>query len=165
MDYHDYITFQPGKRSGQPCIRDTRMTVWNVLEYLAGGMSMDELLAEWPDLTVEDIRACFAYAVAVGRGDEGSGRIGPDSPADDELIRTYIEQDPNGRGLDGAILKGSGVPVWTLIGYSPVVDDDPARVAHDYDIPSVEMDAALAFNRRHGDLIAARLLLNNAAFA
>ncbi|MCI0359485.1 MAG: DUF433 domain-containing protein [Planctomycetaceae bacterium] len=62
MDYSQIITIEPGKRSGQPCIRGLRITVQDVLEYLAGGMSMDELLADFPDLTAEDIRACLAYA-------------------------------------------------------------------------------------------------------
>jgi uncharacterized protein (DUF433 family) len=62
MDYSRIITIEPGKRSGKPCIRHTRMTVTDVLEYLAGGMSQDDLLDEFPDLTVEDIRACLAFA-------------------------------------------------------------------------------------------------------
>lgn len=62
MDYQKIITIEPDKRSGKPCIRGTRMTVTNVLEYLAGGMTQEELLAEFPDLTAEDIRACLAFA-------------------------------------------------------------------------------------------------------
>ena len=62
MDYRKIITIQPGKRNGKPCIRGTRMTVIDVLEYLAGGMTQEELLAEFPDLHAEDIRACLAYA-------------------------------------------------------------------------------------------------------
>jgi uncharacterized protein (DUF433 family) len=62
MDYSKIITIEPGKRSGKPCIRGTRMTVSDVLEYLAGGMTHEELLAEFPDLTEEDIRACLAFA-------------------------------------------------------------------------------------------------------
>ena len=62
MDYQKIITIEPDKRSGKPCIRDTRMTVTDVLEYLAGGMTQEELLAEFPDLTAEDIRACLAFA-------------------------------------------------------------------------------------------------------
>jgi uncharacterized protein (DUF433 family) len=62
MDYQKIITIEPGKRSGKPCIRGTRMTVTDVLEYLAGGMTQEELLAEFPDLTAEDIRACLAFA-------------------------------------------------------------------------------------------------------
>jgi uncharacterized protein (DUF433 family) len=61
-DYSRIITIEPDKRSGKPCIRGTRMSVTDVLEYLAGGMSQEELLAEFPDLTVEDIRACLAFA-------------------------------------------------------------------------------------------------------
>ena len=62
MDYQRIITIEPDKRSVKPCIRGTRMTVTDVLEYLAGGMTQEELLAEFPDLTAEDIRACLAFA-------------------------------------------------------------------------------------------------------
>jgi uncharacterized protein (DUF433 family) len=62
MDYQKIITIEPGKRSGKPCIRGTRMTVTDVLEYLAGGMTQEQLLADFPDLTVEDVRACLAFA-------------------------------------------------------------------------------------------------------
>ncbi|HEY1390504.1 MAG TPA: DUF433 domain-containing protein [Ktedonobacterales bacterium] len=60
--YQDIITLEPGKRSGQPTIRGTRMTVSDVLSYLAAGMSHDEILADIPYLTEEDIRACLSYA-------------------------------------------------------------------------------------------------------
>jgi len=62
MDYSDIITIEPGKRGGKPIIRGLRITVQDVLEYLAGGMSEDEILADFPDLTREDIRACLAFA-------------------------------------------------------------------------------------------------------
>ncbi|HEY6401786.1 MAG TPA: DUF433 domain-containing protein [Blastocatellia bacterium] len=62
MDYTKIITIEPDKRSGKPCIRGTRMTVTDVLEYLAGGMTPEEIMAEFPDLTLEDIRACLAFA-------------------------------------------------------------------------------------------------------
>lgn len=62
MDYAHLITIEPDKRSGQPCIRGLRMTVRDVLEHLAAGMSADEILADFPDLTAEDIRACLAFA-------------------------------------------------------------------------------------------------------
>lgn len=64
MDYSLLITVEPGKRSGQPCIRGMRITVRDVLEYLAGGMTVEELLTDFPELTIEDIRACLAYAAA-----------------------------------------------------------------------------------------------------
>ncbi len=64
MDYTHLITVEPGKRSGQPCVRGMRLTVRDVFEYLAGGMTVDELLADFPELTLEDVRACFAYAAA-----------------------------------------------------------------------------------------------------
>ena len=62
MDYQHLITIEPGKRSGKPCIRGLRITVYDVLEYLASGMSEDELPRDFPDLTREDIRACLAFA-------------------------------------------------------------------------------------------------------
>ena len=62
FDYRNIITLEPGKRSGKPCIRNTRMTVTDVLEYLAGGMTHADLLAEFPDLCEQDIRACLAFA-------------------------------------------------------------------------------------------------------
>jgi uncharacterized protein (DUF433 family) len=61
MNYQDIITIEPGKRGGKPCIRGMRITVYDVLEYLASGMSQQEVLEEFPYLTEEDIRACFAY--------------------------------------------------------------------------------------------------------
>ena len=62
MKYLDRITIEPGKRSGKPCIRGLRMTVTDVLEYLASGMSEDEILQDFPDLERDDIRACLAFA-------------------------------------------------------------------------------------------------------
>jgi len=62
MNYQDIITIEPGKRGGKPCIRGMRITVYDVLEYLASGMSQQEVLKEFPYLTEEDIRACLAYA-------------------------------------------------------------------------------------------------------
>ena len=64
MDWQDRITVNPGIRSGKPCIKNTRITVYDVLEYLAGGMSEDEILADFPDLAREDIRACLSFAAA-----------------------------------------------------------------------------------------------------
>ena len=61
MNYSHIITLEPGKRSGKPCIRGIRMTVDDVLEYLAGGMSHEELLGDFPDITEEDIQACLAF--------------------------------------------------------------------------------------------------------
>ena len=62
MDYKGRITIEAGKRSGKPCIRGLRITVSDVLEYLASGMTEDEILSEFPDLEREDIRACLAFA-------------------------------------------------------------------------------------------------------
>ncbi|MGV3532711.1 MAG: DUF433 domain-containing protein [Chthoniobacteraceae bacterium] len=62
MDYQGLITIEPGKRSGKPCIRGLRITVQDVLEYLASGMSEDEILADFSELTRDDIRACLSFA-------------------------------------------------------------------------------------------------------
>lgn len=62
MDYQDIITIEPGKRSGKPCIRGMRITVSDILEYLASRMSEAEILEDFSELTSEDIRACLAFA-------------------------------------------------------------------------------------------------------
>lgn len=62
MDYQRFITIEPGKRGGKPCIRGLRITVSDVLDCLAGGMAEEQLLQDVPDLTREDIRACLAFA-------------------------------------------------------------------------------------------------------
>jgi len=62
MSYQDIITIEPGKRGGKPCVRGMRITVYDVLEYLASGMSQREVLEEFPYLTEADILACLAYA-------------------------------------------------------------------------------------------------------
>jgi uncharacterized protein (DUF433 family) len=62
MSYRDVITIEPGKRGGRPCIRGMRITVHDVLEYLASGMTEEDILRDFPYLTGEDIKACLAYA-------------------------------------------------------------------------------------------------------
>jgi len=62
MQYKDIITIEPGKRGGKPCIRGMRMTVYDVLEYLASGMTQQEILDDFPYLTKEDILACLSFA-------------------------------------------------------------------------------------------------------
>ena len=62
MKYRDIITIEPGKMGGKPCIRGLRITVYDVLDYLASGMSEAEILADFPDLTHDDLRACLAFA-------------------------------------------------------------------------------------------------------
>ena len=62
MNYADIITIEPGKRGGKPCIRGMRITVYDVLEYLAGGMSPEQIVEDFPELTLVDIRACLAFA-------------------------------------------------------------------------------------------------------
>ncbi|HEV2128773.1 MAG TPA: DUF433 domain-containing protein [Thermomicrobiales bacterium] len=76
MDYRDIITIESGRRGGKPTIRGMRITVQAALDYLAGGMSEAEILADFPELSPEDIRACLALAAAgtdPGRTDEDGG--------------------------------------------------------------------------------------------
>ncbi|BAT52981.1 hypothetical protein NOS3756_19250 [Nostoc sp. NIES-3756] len=62
MSYRDIITIEPGKRGGKPCIRGMRITVYDILSYLASGMTYEEVLNDFPYLTQEDILACLSYA-------------------------------------------------------------------------------------------------------
>ena len=62
VNYHDYITIEPNKRSGKPCVRGLRITVYEVLEYLASDMTEEQILEDFPDLTREDLKACIAFA-------------------------------------------------------------------------------------------------------
>ncbi len=62
VPYQGIITIEPGKRGGKPCIRGMRITVYDVLSYLAAGMTPQEILADFPYLTAEDIQACLSYA-------------------------------------------------------------------------------------------------------
>ena len=62
MDYRQHITIDPAVRSGKPCIRGTRITVYDILDYLASGMTQEQILADFPDLTADHLRACLAFA-------------------------------------------------------------------------------------------------------
>ncbi len=62
MNYHDRIVINPKIRSGKPCIINTRIAVADIFDYLGGGMTIEEVLDDFPDLTLEDIQACFAFA-------------------------------------------------------------------------------------------------------
>jgi uncharacterized protein (DUF433 family) len=66
FDYRQFITVEPGKRSGKPCIRGMRITVYDVLNYLASGMSEEEILHDFPMLTKDDFRAVYAFAADQG---------------------------------------------------------------------------------------------------
>lgn len=68
IDYSKIITLEDGKRSGQPCIRGMRITVYDVLSYLAAGDSMETILENFPMLTRDDILACLAYAAEAEKG-------------------------------------------------------------------------------------------------
>ena len=61
MNYQDYITIEPDKRGGKPCIRGLRITVYDVLDYMASDMTQEEILEDFPDLTPEDLKACLAF--------------------------------------------------------------------------------------------------------
>jgi uncharacterized protein (DUF433 family) len=67
MDFRKHITIEPGKRGGKPCIRGLRITVSDVLDYLAAGMTPEHIVAEHPDLTLEDIQAALAYSADLQR--------------------------------------------------------------------------------------------------
>ena len=62
LDYRQIITIEPGKRSGKPCVRGMRITVYDVLGYLASGMTPEQIIEDFPELTKEDIQACLSYA-------------------------------------------------------------------------------------------------------
>ena len=62
MSYKEYITIEPGKRGGKPCIRGLRITVYDILEQLAAGVSAEEIVEDFPELTLEDIHASLAFA-------------------------------------------------------------------------------------------------------
>jgi uncharacterized protein (DUF433 family) len=62
MDYREHISIDPSIRSGKPCVRGTRITVTDIFDYLGGGMSVAEVLDDFPDLTAKDVQACFAFA-------------------------------------------------------------------------------------------------------
>lgn len=62
LNYRNIITIDPDKRGGKPCIRHMRITVYDVLEYLASGMTQEEILDDFPYLTADDIKACLQYA-------------------------------------------------------------------------------------------------------
>lgn len=62
MKYQDYIEITPGKRSGKPCVKKTRITVYDVLGWLANGMSTEEIIVDFPELSTEAIQACLSYA-------------------------------------------------------------------------------------------------------
>lgn len=68
MDYRKYITIEPDKMGGQPCIRGHRITVYDILDYLASGMTVEQILQDFPQLTREDIQAALAFVANAFRG-------------------------------------------------------------------------------------------------
>ena len=81
IDYHTIITIEPGKRSGKPCIRGLRITVDDILDCFAAGMTEQEVLEDYDYLTQDDIRACFSYAVDRERRTVLVGICNPDRNA------------------------------------------------------------------------------------
>jgi uncharacterized protein (DUF433 family) len=67
MNYRDRITIEPGKRGGKPCIRGMRITVYDILDYMASGMTEAEIINDFPELQPEDIRASLAFAADIPR--------------------------------------------------------------------------------------------------
>src|SRR5713226_1529 len=85
------ITIEPGKRGGRPCIRGMRITVYDVLSYLAAGMTVAEILDDFPYLTQEDIQACFAFAAG-----GGTGRAPKTAAGESEACRSrHADQTPS----------------------------------------------------------------------
>jgi uncharacterized protein (DUF433 family) len=74
MSHHHRITLEPGKRGGKPCIRGLRITMYDVLEMLANGLTNEEILADFPEMEISDIRACLAFAADRERR---LGRVSP----------------------------------------------------------------------------------------
>lgn len=67
VNYREIITIESGKRSGKPCIRGMRITVYDVLGYLASGMTSEEIITDFPELTPNDIQACLSYAADIDK--------------------------------------------------------------------------------------------------
>jgi uncharacterized protein (DUF433 family) len=67
IDYRKIITIESGKRNGKPCVRGMRITVYDVLGYLAAGMTADEIISDFPELTPDDIKACLSYAADIDK--------------------------------------------------------------------------------------------------
>ncbi len=66
-EYRNIITIEPGKRNGKPCVRGMRITVYDVLGYLAAGMTADEVVSDFPELTLDDVKACLSYAADIDK--------------------------------------------------------------------------------------------------
>ena len=75
MSYQDVITIEPGKRGGKPCIRGLRITVYEVLDYLASGMTPEQIVADFPYLTADDIRACLTVRISELHADPEAGYL------------------------------------------------------------------------------------------
>jgi len=121
MDDRERITIEPGKRGGKPCVRGTRITVYEVLGYLASGMTEDELLEDFPGLAREDIRACLAHASDQGRMTESVPLEALRSVAeDDHRIRALYVHGSRARGEHH---EGSDLDVGVLFDGEVGLDD------------------------------------------
>ena len=136
------ITIEPGKRSGKPCIRGLHITVSDVLNYLASGMSEDDILRDFPDLEREDIHACLVFAAA--------GELA-DAPT---VSQSIVHSDPEISG-GTPVFRGTRVPARTLFDY--LEGGEPLEEFLDQ-FPSVTRAQALAAlaNARDSVLTCAR---------
>ncbi len=133
IDFTDIITVEPGKRYGKHCIRDLPVTVGDVLAYLAGGMSEEEVLNHFPDLTREDIKACLAFAAA-------RERRGVTAPPDMPAVNDYshiITIEPGKRSGQPCI-RGIRMTVYDILeylaggmAYEEILDDFPYLTIED----------------------------------
>ncbi|MEH2250935.1 DUF433 domain-containing protein [Nostoc sp.] len=87
MNYHQLITIETGKRSGKPCIRGMGITVYDILEYLASGMTEAEILEDFSELTSEDIKACLTFAA-----NRLNWAVTPTQPNDSTSNREFLSR-------------------------------------------------------------------------
>ena len=133
IDYTDIITVEPGKRYGRHCIRDLPVTVGDVLGQLAAGMSEEEILSHFPDLTKEDIRACLAFAAA-------RERRGVTPPPDTPAVNDYshiITIEPAKR-FGRPCIRGMRITVYDVLewlasgmAYEEILDEFPSLTIED----------------------------------
>lgn len=108
MDYQSIITIEPGKRSGKPCIRGMRITVYDILEYLAGGMTETEILEDFSELTSEDIKACLSFAADREKIIRGNAvKLLLDENLSDRIISKIIDLYPNSEHVKTLVLTNT----------------------------------------------------------
>ena len=141
MDIRERITIEPGRRSGKPCIRDLRITVFDILEYLAAGMREDEILSDFPQLERDDIKACLLFAAERERCLQ---RYPPSENSEGVDYRKHITIEPDKMGGKPCI-RGMRITIYDVLGClaSGMSEDDILR-----NFPSLvreDIRAALAF--------------------